>query len=176
MLDMNLMESIVAEYCAQRDYFEIKIHDWALSRNISSQKCRNICHLATKSWMDTFCASILVYKDIVKEKTWIHLLKGKIGGYNFKLFLPQLEYMKELCFPPLRTCICTAANITDSLQGHAIMHVLYFGLEAHFADFSRMSFFHCQPLNYYRCTRKDRSDNLWKLDQCKGLTAFLTSL
>lgn len=111
-----------------------------------------------------------------KKKTWIHLLKGKIGGYNFKLFLPQLEYMKELCFPPWRTCICTAANITDSLQGHAIMHVLYFGLEAHFADFSRMSFFHCQPLNYYRCTRKDRSDNLWKLDQCKGLTAFLTSL
>lgn len=111
-----------------------------------------------------------------KKKTWIHLLKGKIGGYNFKLFLPQLEYMKELCFPPLRTCICTAAKITDSLQGHAIMHVLYFGLEAHFADFSRMSFFHCQPLNYYRCTRKDRSDNLWKLDQCKGLTAFLTSL
>lgn len=111
-----------------------------------------------------------------KKKPWIHLLKGKIGGYNFKLFLPQLEYMKELCFPPLRTCICTAAKITDSLQGHAIMHVLYFGLEAHFADFSRMSFFHCQPLNYYRCTRKDRSDNLWKLDQCKGLTAFLTSL
>lgn len=102
MLDMNLMESIVAEYCAQRDYFEIKIHDWALSRNISSQKCRNICHLATKSWMDTFCASILVYKDIVKKKTWIHLLKGKIGGYNFKLFLPQLEYMKELCFPPIK--------------------------------------------------------------------------
>lgn len=111
-----------------------------------------------------------------KKKPWIHLLKGKIGGYNFKLFLPQLEYMKELRFPPLRTCICTAAKITDSLQGHAIMHVLYFGLEAHFADFSRMSFFHCQPLNYYRCTRKDRSDNLWKLDQCKGLTAFLTSL
>lgn len=67
MLDMNLMESIVAEYCAQRDYFEIKIHDWALSRNISSQKCRDVCHLATKSWMDTFCASILVYKDIVKK-------------------------------------------------------------------------------------------------------------
>lgn len=106
-----------------------------------------------------------------------HILRINISlqGYCKKknLFLPQLEYMKELCFPPLRTCICTAANITDSLQGHAIMHVLYFGLEAHFADFSRMSFFHCQPLNYYRCTRKDRSDNLWKLDQCKGLTAFI---
>lgn len=110
-----------------------------------------------------------------KKKTWIHLLKGKIGGYNFKL-LPQLEYMKELCFPPLRTCICTAANITDSLQGHAIMHVLYFGLGLILQTFHGCLFFHCQPLNYYRCTRKDRSDNLWKLDQCKGLTAFLTSL
>lgn len=37
-----------------------------------------------------------------KKKPWIHLLKGKIGGYNFKLFLPQLEYMKELCFLPIK--------------------------------------------------------------------------
>lgn len=112
-----------------------------------------------------------------KKKPWIHLLKGKIGGYTISnCFYPNWNIWKSYVFSPLRTCICTAAKITDSLQGHAIMHVLYFGLEAHFADFSRMSFFHCQPLNYYRCTRKDRSDNLWKLDQCKGLTAFLTSL
>lgn len=105
-----------------------------------------------------------------KKKTWIHLLK-----VQFQIVSTPTGIYERAVFPPLRTCICTAANITDSLQGHAIMHVLYFGLEAHFADFSRMSFFHCQPLNYYRCTRKDRSDNLWKLDQCKGLTAFLTS-
>lgn len=37
--------------------------------------------------MDIFCVLILVYKDIVKKKIWIYLLKGKIGGYNFKLFL-----------------------------------------------------------------------------------------
>lgn len=111
-----------------------------------------------------------------KKENLNTFIKGENWRLQFQIVSTPTGIYERAVFPPLRTCICTAAWITDSLQGHAIMHVLYFGLEAHFADFSRMSFFHCQPLNYYRCTRKDRSDNLWKLDQCKGLTAFLTSL
>lgn len=116
------------------------------------------------------------FTRILLKKPLNTFIKGENWRLQFQIVSTPTGIYERAVFPPLRTCICTAANITDSLQGHAIMHVLYFGLEAHFADFSRMSFFHCQPLNYYRCTRKDRSDNLWKLDQCKGLTAFLTSL
>lgn len=73
MFDMNMMESIVVEYCVQRDYFEIKIYDWVFSRNILSQKCRNICYFVIKSWMDIFCVLILVYKDIVKKKKFEYI-------------------------------------------------------------------------------------------------------
>lgn len=101
MLDtcMNLMESIVDEYCAQRDYFKIKIHDWALSRNISSQKCRNICHLATKSWMDTFCASILVYKDIVK-KNLNTFIKGENWRLQFQIVSTPTGIYERAMFSP----------------------------------------------------------------------------
>lgn len=102
MLDMNLMESIVAEYCAQRDYFEIKIHEWALSRNISSQKCRNICHLATKSWMDTFCASILVYKDIVKKKPLNTFIKGENWRLQFQIVSTPTGIYERAMFSPIK--------------------------------------------------------------------------
>lgn len=105
------------------------------------QKSLSSCHKE----LDRHILRIDISLQEYCKKPWIHLLKGKIGGYDFKLFLPQLEYIKELCFPSLRTCICTAAWITDSLQGHAIMHVLFFGLQARFADFSRMSFFIANP-------------------------------
>lgn len=80
-----------------------------------------------------------------KKKNLNTFIKGENWQLQFQIVSTPTGIYERAVFPPLRTCICTAAWITDSLQGHAIMHVLYFGLEAHFADFSRMSFFIANP-------------------------------
>lgn len=103
---------------------------------------------------------------------------------------PEYIYLRGKLAVTISNCFYPNWNI---LKSYVYMH-LYSGLNYRFAagtcnnacfilwtagSVCRLFtdvFFHCQPLNYYRCTRKDRSDNLWKLDQCMGLTAFLTSL
>lgn len=97
MLDMNLMESIVAEYCAQRDYFEIKIHDWALNRNISSQKYLSSCHKELDGHILRINISLQGY---CKKKNLNTFIKGENWRLQFQIVSTPTGIYERAMFSP----------------------------------------------------------------------------